>query len=131
MINFILLSKHKSYVMHKKKMANLGYIICNQKVALCLFFFFPSSAAQGGFGACSLINCKLLLGYHSKISWVETNSKTLLQFQTKMIPNRVCNQAQQRTNYSLPLLSCTLKKKFTTDVQNGHENALVAEASDG
>lgn len=100
---------------------------------LVFFFFFICSGAQGGSGTWSLIDCKLLLGYHSKMSWVETNSKTL-QFQAKMIPNRVCNQAQQRTNHSLPFLSCIYKitkKKKTTDVQNGHENVLLAEATDG
>lgn len=33
-----------------------------------------------------------------------------LQFQTKMIPNRVCNQAQQRSNNGLPFLSCIYKR---------------------
>jgi hypothetical protein len=48
--------------------------------------FLLSFWSTGASRAWALINCKLLLGYHSKISWVETNSKTLCRSKEKWSP---------------------------------------------
>lgn len=78
--------------MYKEKTAYFGSIIYNQEIMCCACFLSPLLWSPGGFLAWSFINCKLLLGYHSKKSWVETKSKTCCSSKLKWSPMGSANR---------------------------------------
>lgn len=70
--------------MPKKKLVLALLFVIRELHYAC--FLPPPLWSTGDSRACALINCKLLLGYHSKRSWVETNSKTLCRSKQKWSP---------------------------------------------
>lgn len=96
----------------------LSFTVRVLRFVFVFFLLSPALWSPGGFLTWSSINCKLLLGYHYKKSWVETRSKTCCRPELQRSPLGSTNGP---SGLIIPSHSCiaVVKQQITTNVAKG------------